>query len=249
VLGEGRKDRAVKIINKCLGELDKLKFNSREISSLFQILLMEHELKRKSINIAGIDCNPEALSIFDMQLRHISNLKLYRFLLDNLYKETGVKERLAEFDLILTTSTHYSEVIGVLPKLKNKVVQVAVSPSQQTVIELAQIPAESKIGIVTESLNFLEIIKSKIKDFQIPVKNIVHMYEKDKADFASFIKGCNILITPPKCLLEEQKELKGIFNSFLTKGGKIIRFGYQIERGALIHIEEKISQIIKKREA
>lgn len=248
IVNEGRKDKAIRIINRSIGELEKLKFNSREITSLFQILLAEHEQRRQSINIAGIDCNPEALSIFDMQLRHISNMNLFRFLLDELDTEGDIKKRLTEFDLILTTSTHYAEIIGILPNLKEKIVQVAVSPSQQTIIELAQIPANTTIGIITESSNFLNIIKSKMNEFKINPSKIKHLYEDNYDGFAEFISDCNILITPPKCKLERRRELKALFNNFFSNGGNIIRFSYQMERGALIHIEEKISQIIKRRE-
>jgi DNA-binding transcriptional regulator YhcF (GntR family) len=248
VLNEGRKEKAVRIINRSLSELEKLKFSSREISSLFQILLMEYEEKRQSIHVAGIDCNPEALSIFDRQLRHISNLRLFRFLLDDLYRDSDINKKLSEFDMILTTSTHYAEIIGLFPELKGKIIQVAVSPSQQTIIELAQIPPSSKLGIVTFSRNFYNIIKGKIQEFQISPKNIKHIFEDSAEDFPEFISDRDILITPPKCFLENRKELQAHFQKFMNNGGRILRFDYQMERGALIHIEEKISQIINGRD-
>jgi GntR family transcriptional regulator len=248
VLTEGRKEKAVRIINRSLSELEKLKFNPREISSLFQILLMEHEEKRQSIHLAGIDCNPEALSIFDRQLRHISNLRLFRFLLDDLYRDPDIRKKLAEFDLILTTSTHFAEIIGIVPELKNKIIQAAVSPSQQTIIEFAQIPPSSRIGVVTVSQNFYNIIKGKMQEFQINPKNIKHIFEDSAEEFPDFIKDRDILITPPKCFLENRKELQAHFQKFMDRGGRILRFDYQMERGALIHIEEKISQLVNRRE-
>ncbi len=245
VMAAGRKEKAVAIINSALAKLEALKFNPREMSSLFQILMMEYEKRRESIHIAGIDCNPEALSIFDRQLFHISKARMYRFLLDDIYRDSSIKKKLAEFDMILTTSTHYVEIIGLLPELKGRIIQAAVSPSHQTIIDFAKIPASSRIGIVTMSANFLGIIKSKIKDFQINPKSIKHMFEEEPEKFPEFIKDCDILITPPKCLLENRKELQIYFMRFRKAGGEILRFDYQIERGALIHIEEKISQLLQ----
>jgi hypothetical protein len=209
---------------------------------------MEHEEKRQSIHLAGIDCNPEALSIFDRQLRHISNLRLFRFLLDDLYRDPDIRKKLAEFDLILTTSTHFAEIIGIVPELKNKIIQAAVSPSQQTIIEFAQIPPSSRIGVVTVSQNFYNIIKGKMQEFQINPKNIKHIFEDSAEEFPDFIKDRDILITPPKCFLENRKELQAHFQKFMDRGGRILRFDYQMERGALIHIEEKISQLVNRRE-
>lgn len=245
ILNEGRKEKAVRLIRAMLSELHKLKFAPREISSMFQILLMEHEQERENIHIAGIDCNPEALSIFDRQLRYISNVQLYRFLLDDLYRDGDMKNKLSEFDLLLTTSTHYAEILGVIPEIKEKLVQVVVSPSQQTIIDLAKIPVSSKIGIITQSRNFLKIIKNKLNDFQISPKNIKHIFEEDSEKFPEFIKDRDVLITPPACLLEGRREFQTYFQRFTGSGGVIIRFDYQIERSALMHIEEKISKLVK----
>lgn len=247
VIAANRKDKAVHLINDTLQELDKLNFDFREIRSLFQVLLMEHEQKREMIHVAGIDCNPEALSIFDRQLRHISNVQLYRFLLDDLYRLPDIKQNLAEYDLILTTSTHYAEVIGQLPELREHIIQVVVSPSQQTIIDLAKIPEHANIGIISSSKNFCKIIRDKIKDFQIHPKNITHLLEEQFVKFPKFIEDRQIIITPPKSVLEERRELQIYWQRFLDNGGQIIKFDYQIERGALIHIEESISTLIKNR--
>lgn len=246
VMTEGRKDAAVKIINNALSALDKLKFGTREISNMFHILLTELEQKKESIHIAGIDCNPEALSIFDRQLRYISNVQLYRFLLDDLYRDTDIKEKLSEFDLILTTSTHYSEIIGLFPELRDKIVQAIVSPSQQTIIELARMSSSSKVGIITRSINFFNIIRNKLDDFQINPKHIKHIFEEDAAQFPEFIKDRDVLITPPECILEDRREFQSYFQRFRESGGVTIRFDYQMERSALLQIEEKISKLIKR---
>lgn len=208
---------------------------------------MEHEQRRENIHVAGIDCNSESLALFDIQLRHISNLKLYKFLLDDLKNGKDIINRLSEFDLVLTTSTHHAEIIDTIPELKNKLIQSAVSPGQQTIINLAQIPVSARVGVITESMNFFNIIKNKLKDFQISAGKISHLFENNPDQFPEFIKNIDILITPPKCRLESREDLKSYFQNFTDNSGKIIRFEYQIERGSLINIEERISQIVQER--
>lgn len=246
VMTEGRKESAVRILTDAIAELDHLKFNSSEISSMFQILLAELEQRKSEIHIAAIDCNPESLSIFDRQLRYISNVQLYNFLLDDLYRDRAVKGRLLEFDVILTTTTHYSEIIGIFPELRDRIIRSTVSPGHGTIIEMARISPSSKIGIITRSRNFLKIIKSKLDDFQINPKNVTSIFEDDIAEFPEFIKDRNVLITPPECVLESRKEFQSYFRKFLDGAGEIIRFDYQLERSSLLQIEEKISELIKR---
>lgn len=247
IMAEGRKESAIRILSSAISELDKLKFNPNEISSMFQILLAEQEQRRSEIHIAAIDCNPESLSIFDRQLRYISNVQLYKFLLDDLYRDRTAKTRLLEFDLIITTSTHYSEIIGIFPELRDRIIRAVVSPGHETIIEMARISPSSKVGIITQSQNFLRIIKSKLDDFQINTKNVKSIFEGDIAEFPDFIKDRNVLITPPECLLEGRKEFQNYFRKFLDGAGEIIRFDYQLERSSLLQIEEKISELIFKR--
>ena len=64
----------------------------------------------------------------------------------------------------MTTATHYSEVLAMAPGLKERMMRVVVSPSQETIIHLAALKPSQTIGIVCESPQFLAIIKMKLDD-------------------------------------------------------------------------------------
>lgn len=248
VIPLNRKDQAIKLINKTLGKLEKLNFSAHEISTIFQLMLMERRRRLESFAIAALDCNPEALSIFEIQLKHIATVGIHKYLLDDLYSSTDIRGKLMQYDVILTTTTHYTELIGLIPEAKDRIIKAVVSPSQQTIIDLATIPANAQIGIICKSENFLNIISSKLKDFQVKQKNIVSIFEDNPEDLSKFVAGCQVIITPPKCSLENKREYVAAFREFGENGGRIIRFEYQLERSTLIRIEEKISELMEKRE-
>lgn len=248
VISPSRKDQAVRLINQTIGGLKKLDFSFHEIGTLFQLMLMERRRLLENCAIAAVDCNQEALSIFEVQLKHLSRVGIHKYLLDDLCNSVEMRRKLTQYELILTTTTHYNELIGIVPELKDKIIRAAVSPSQQTIIDLATIPPDARIGIITASRNFLNIIRGKLKDFQINPKNTVNLFEDQADRLAEFVAGCRVIIVPPKCALENQRGEGAALCGFRENGGRLIRFEYQLERSTLIRIEEKIAELTEKKE-
>lgn len=247
VVVQSRKDRAVSLIDHALDELEDLKFSRREIQTFVHLMLMKREQRILDFNVAVIDCNPEALSVIEKQLRYISRIKIHKYLLDDLYKTADPQQALSEFDIIITTSTHFSELSGQVPDLSDRIVQAALSPSQQTIIDLASIRAGNEIGILCHSSRFRDIIKSRLKTFGIAVKSVPTLKADRQSDYSKFLEDKEILIVPPDSSVGEGKERAAALQTFTTRGGTVIPFNYQIDRGSLIYIEEQISQRLNRK--
>jgi DNA-binding transcriptional regulator YhcF (GntR family) len=246
VRDESRKEKAIKIINNTMDDLEKLGFTSLEIKIFMDIIMLERVEKSKGISIATVDCNPEALSIFKQQLEYIKNISITRFLLNDLKRGTDPNFLLNDYDIIITTSTHYTELLSLIPNLTDKIVRAAVSPSQDTIINLAKISKESNIGIMCYSKRFCNIIKKTLKTFD-DLDNICHKYEipGKKKSVKKFFQGKDIIILP------SESNIKNTYideiEEFEKNNGTIMKFEYQIERGTLIYIEERISEIMNKK--
>ena len=240
---EGRKEAAVSRINNVIAELEALKFSHREIANFFHIILMEREHYVENLHIAAIDCNPESLAIFEQQLRYMPHTSLHQSILDELASGSVTEKSLDQFDLILTTSTHYTEILGLLPGLKEKILQVAVSPSQQTVIDLAKIRTSSKIAVLCKSRQFSQIIKERLDAFQIDPDFVSQMLEGE-LDYHVFLSQKDVLILPPDQAFEKDGDFIKALAAFKEKGGQVMHFNYQIDRGTLIRIEEEIARIL-----
>jgi DNA-binding transcriptional regulator YhcF (GntR family) len=247
VIEEGRKEKAIKIIDNMLEELESIKFTYREISTFVNIRIREREEGQKKVRVAAVDCNPEALSILKRQFTYFKNLELYRFLLNDILSFKKSENILEEFDIILTTSNHYQELCNNIPELSDKIIQYALSLSQQTVIDLATVSENANICILCKSDKFLNIIKTHLRSFDIDLNNIYHIFEKDIYDIEDTLKNCNVLIAPPGFFIDKGEQVVDIINEFRRGGGKVISFEYQIERGSMIYIEEEISNVLNKK--
>lgn len=246
ILVQSRKDRAVQLINNTLSELEDLNFSHREITTFFQLMLMNREHKTNSFHIAAIDCNKEALTVFEKQLQYISGTKITKYLLDEVTEHEDPERLLSGFNIILTTSTHYNEVITLCPKVKSRVFQAALTLGQQTIIELASIKPENNIGIICLTRTFRDIVKNRMEMFGLQSNEISFLANNRGNDFTHYLLDKDVVILPSEMSLNNSWDLTDALQKFTSRGGVIINFDYQIDRGSLIYIEEQISKQMER---
>lgn len=238
-----RKERAVALISELIDSLRNLRFSYREIRTLIELGILEKERLFEELSIAVVDCNPEALAVFRKQLNFLTTMPLTLFLLDDLAASTEVEKKLATFDLVLTSAHHYTEVLGMAPGIKEKLIQVALSPSQDTIIALATIKPGRKLGVICESRQFRDIILNKLRDLMIDDGVEVLRYaELDRLPF--FLADKEVIIVPPSWKQPEGKVAQAALQDFTSRGGKLIIFDYQVERGSVIYVEERVRDLL-----
>lgn len=270
---ESRKDQAVKIIGDALNQLDALRFTLPEISSMVQVMIMERERRLTSFHIAFVDCNPESLAIFEKQILYVSRMHIHKYLLDEVAAMEDPEKVFSTFDLILTTTTHYDELLACIPAQQDKLLQAAVSPDRQTIAELAAIPKDAEITVLHQSERFYQIISSWLTEFGISenrIRKIAYTLDAD-GKRVHFIptepqltqSATEWVIVPPNLPLsvaaEAAAEAIGKSSPYevrgtdiaQTKAGpafKIIPFRYMIQRGSILHIDERIGRILDQGE-
>ncbi|HRU27481.1 MAG TPA: GntR family transcriptional regulator [Treponema sp.] len=238
-----RKERAVALIAELIDTLRNLRFSYREIRTLIELGILEKERLFEELSIAVVDCNPEALAVFRKQLNFLTTMPLTLFLLDDLAASTEVEKKLAPFDLVLTSARHYTEVLGMAPGIKEKLIQVALSPSQDTIIALATIKPGRKLGVICESRQFRDIILNKLRDLMIDDGVEVLRYaELDRLPL--FLADKEVIIVPPSWKQPEGKVAQAALQDFTSRGGKLIIFDYQVERGSVIYVEERVRDLL-----
>jgi len=100
--------------------LRESRFSYREIRTLVELGILERERAFAELSIAVVDCNPETLAVFRKQLNFLTHMPLTLFLLDDLTSAGDADTRLGPFDLVLTTARHYTEVLGMAPRHREK---------------------------------------------------------------------------------------------------------------------------------
>jgi len=243
---ESRKDKALRLIDELIDELARLKFSANDIRIFFDLRLLGREDELQNLTVAAVDCNPEALAIFERQFLIMPRVNMAKILLDEIIADPAGAERLSSFDLVLTTTTHHQEVLERFPELRPKVVQAAVAPTRSSIIALARLGPSQKIGIVCESKRFLDIVLDHLKAFDIPASSVAPLFWSEIDRLDKFIAGLDAVIIPAGYSLQKGREHLAAIQDFTERGGAIISFDYQIERGSLLNVEERLRTLLEE---
>ncbi|GAB1483866.1 hypothetical protein MASR2M78_26820 [Treponema sp.] len=168
-----------------------------------------------------------------------------RILLDEIAEDGEREHRLSAFDLILTSARHYSELLGMAPSVRDKIVQVALSPSQETIIALASIKPNQRLGIICQSRQFREIIQNKLHDFMID-EGVQELDLDNEEAFPAFIEDKDLIIVPPLWNAPTSNIYSAALQAFTGRGGRFLTFDYQVERGSMIYVEERVRDLLSQ---
>ena len=103
-----RKDKAMAAIDTLFEELEALGFTPREMEIYINLRLQGLEERYDLVKVAAIDCNPETLQLMEDQLSQINYVQAAIFSLAQIPELADKLNN--DYDVILTTSTHYGEV-------------------------------------------------------------------------------------------------------------------------------------------
>ena len=239
---EDRKKIAVEYIDKILTRLESMNFSQGEIVALFNNVISSKENKLKKINIAAIDCNPESLATFKEQFSSFDNIAVEMFLLDEVIKYSNPEKVFEDYDIIVTTVSHYEQVVSRIHSLRDRLFKIVLSPTQETIIKITNASKGYKIGVIARSNNFKRLILNRMESMSIDMTKVGFAFEDDEAKVDKLLLEMDVLIVPHFLLLNNQKLTKQL-HYFRARERTVIDFQYQIERGSLIYIEERIHKL------
>lgn len=247
VLAGGRKERAIRAVEQVIDELEGLRFSSREIRALVDLKLSEREERLSRFHAAAVACSPEALDIFARQLERFYGIRLSRIRLEELREAEAPVERMAAFDLIVVSAVHADELRALLPGLEERLFRVAVSPSQETIIEIAGLSPTHRMGVICHSEVFRSIVHRKLTDLNLlSGSGLPFLSIRDEADLPTFLERLDVVFVPPGYEICRNRKTVYAVQAFAQRGGRVIVFDYQIERGSLLQMEERIRQILNR---
>jgi DNA-binding transcriptional regulator YhcF (GntR family) len=242
---KGRGEKAGSLIGSLIDGLADLRFTHPEMRTMIDLAIREREERHGSLAVAAVDCNPETLGMFERQIGLLSRVSVRKYLLADLVRDPDAGKRLAGFDLILTTSTHYGELSALAPGARDKIAQVAVAPSQETVLRLAAVKPDTAIGVMCESKQFLSIIEGKLREMRITGPIAALFPPRVAGALSTFLRGRGLLVVPPGYAAGLTREEARALEAFTHGGGTIVPFDYQIERGSLVYVEKRIGELLE----
>ncbi|HWQ57482.1 MAG TPA: GntR family transcriptional regulator [Clostridia bacterium] len=241
-----RRRQAAELIEKDYDTLASFGMSHQEIKTLLHITLAKKAPPEAYARVAAVDCNPESLAMFKRQLNYIPGIVVSVFLVDAVLMDDAPDELLHEYDLVLTTSTHYPALAKALSD-GSKLLAASVSPSRSTIVSICTLEPGRSMGIVCRSNKFANLVAEQIEQFASHRKNIPVCFETDLKTVRRFMKRFSAVVVAPDCAFLDPAVSGALLDEYAAAGGILIPFDYPIDRGSLIHIEERIDDVIRSR--
>ena len=239
---ESRKDRAMLAIDKMFDELESMGFSGTEIDIFLELKSRERESRHEKIKIALVESNPEVLFSLVDQLRN-PELDIYPYLISDI---KAYPYKIGEgINLIITTEVNFDELKEILPQ-NERVMRIALSLATSAVHGILMIPPKSKVGILSDSKEFGDMIFREIDryDLKIEVDPPVIFDECKKPN--KWMEEHDYILVPDNYEKYVNESIKEAIGEARNKG-KVILCTYRMDQGSNIQVEERIKAVISKR--
>lgn len=234
-----RKTKAVKLIENTVAELENMAFSHKEIRIYFDLILRDRAQQIPNVRVGIVDCNPEALHMIFDQLRGLEHVELYKFLLESVQSSPFSYDD--NLDILTTTATHYPDVLN-KTSTEKLLVPISLSPANETIANLAQIPADSSVAIVCKSNRFRNIMMKIYNDFSVAKQFETALFEDAGFDIAEFIQNRDTVILPVGFSAFCSSKQAAAIENYTNDGGKIIFFHYRVDQGSLLHMAKEVEK-------
>lgn len=241
-----KKSQGVEILTETLNKLKGFGLSDREIEVMFDMTCVSAKTSEVS-KIVIIHDNIEGLLDFRKQLSYLKNVEITIMLFDTIMQSENIESNMLEYDVIIADSSFYKSVLKVMPIIKQKVVESAVAPSLNMLIELSKVDRNARVGVIARSNSFLEKVKSCLISLGFNKDNILSYFESEYTINTYFEGGIDLLVSFEEAHIFTDEKFAFRNEEFLADGKTLVKFVQKIERGTLIYIENNVSAVLNKK--
>ncbi len=233
-----RKEQAMAAIDAMLDSLEDMGLSPSEINIFLNLKLRERAEEEAHIKVAVVECNPENLSQVSEQLRHISGVDLYSYMLENVRQYPYKLSE--EFDLIVTTPSHAEYLESVLP-VKKKIARMALRLSARCLADIIKLAKGEKVGIVGYSKRFGELMYETCMVYNEDVVLFKPLELAADSDIEAYLKGKDAVLVPKSY---EKYFSQEAVDALKRYKGDIIDCFYEMDEGTVMYLEAKIKKLL-----
>jgi hypothetical protein len=234
------KAQAMELLDAFLDKMRDLSISYQDAMIYLDLKIREREEKGRQITVAAVDCSPEALSEMIKQIRALPHTEVFNYLLDEVLQSPRLFA--PETDLVVTTATHYGDLSEKMAG-NSRPIQLVMAVATDTALELASLPKDTRLGVITASKRFAQVILNacnRFGKFRYPIKTASFGHGNK---IETLIEECDRIILPHNYRLFSSAEEEALLN---TCKSPLIPYLYQVERGSLLHLKEQINQIYSR---
>lgn len=252
VLEENQKKEAAALIAASFHRLRATGLSDQEILSLVHL----HALGTArgcfhKLSLMVVSNNHDILSELERQLDYLTEASPFLFTLSFLTLDTiaGSPEplrMLLGYDLIIATTIDYASVLEIAPMFRHKILEAHITPRTGTLSRLSTFPENTRFRVVYRTGIFRDLVLRSLLSLGFGQEQIFCRHELEYNPARHSEDGVRAVINfneSPVLLSDAFQERN---RAFEQEGGQILRFEYQIERGSLIFIENRIQNLLSK---
>ena len=234
-----RKDRAMAAIDNLLDLMSALAFSPEEVEILINLKIRERAQRVVGIKVALVDCSTESLTQLSEQLHGIENIDIYQYVLEDVL---AYPYKLVEdMDIIVTSPKHYEQLKQIVPE-REKVTRAALRWSSQTVLRLAKLKKGQRVGILSKSMRFGELLQAACRKYAEQVEPPTIYLLNDTVPWEQMGKELDFLLLPAGYA----KLCSNANYAHIQRFGcerQVFTCAYQIDQGSLLYLEDRISEL------
>lgn len=239
---DSHKEQAMQAIDRMLDELEKLDFSPREIEIFFDLKLRARMDRGAGLRVAVAECNTESLSLITDQLSGVEGVELFRFTLDEVLR---TPYKLSDnMDLIFTTEAHVETLERIVAQ-PQKIVKIALAPTQATVVSLARMREARRIGVLSASPEY----GKAMQEGAVAVIGAEHQFESrlfGAEGFESFLSRQDAVLVPAghmKFCTAEEADWLHRFN----RNKPVLAYELRIDAGSFMYLRDRVEQLQRQR--
>lgn len=214
--------RARTVLAEATKECVALGLAAEEISSLaYHFGLHAEQLE---VKISFVECNAERANYFAGELSNRLGLPVEPAVLDRLDVAQDF-----QVDLVLTTFFHLSEVRRLARGSAAEVVAIVVAPHVRTLVQLAQVPKNRRVGILYSTKDQAEGIRDSL--IQTGLNNIEVV---SRETLAEDLQNVDVVVVPT-----EMPELRTAVEDRV----EVIEFGNVLDEASMRMVREVVDEI------
>jgi len=211
---------------------------TRQGSGSFVVL---RSIGKRSIAIVG--SGQETLIDLKRQLSVLADMESTIFILESVTTAPDPAGFLASYDLTLVPGSHYEKIASLIGDTTNKLMEVSVSPSEDTLRQIFALDREARIGIICRSNEFLATVKGTLVTYGFASDNISSFFEMDYTTSTYFPGGIDALISFSDAHIFTSERFQFRNEELIRKGGQIIPFVSHLEPSHLNEIGDRLRDV------
>lgn len=237
-----RKELAMAAIDAMLDSLEGMGFSSTEIEIFLTLKQRERAEDLSAIRVAVVESTTENLSRMAQQLRSFQGVDVHSCLAESIRAYPYNLDETA--DLIVTTAQHAEYLEAMLPE-PEKLLRVALRPTEQMVSTLIRMKSGRRIVILGSSLVFAEAVSAACKQYCMkPEIGELQVFSRELPE--DLFSGVDHVLVPEsyeKYCTAEMLEHLHVWES----KGKLIRCAFEMDAGSLLFLTERLQQLREKK--